>query len=85
MSRVFDALTRANEEKKDHSTSSNNGKHGTLEAAPLNGDAANSPWRLDDHKDAPVVLPLPTATPAFRSWREKFEELFFGWDLKRYK
>jgi len=77
MSRVFDALTRAGEEKNE---------------------SKNHLWVPDGEGHSPdkISLPLAVSTslpthtfpglrPRQRSWRERLEELFFGWDLRHYK
>jgi len=77
MSRVFDALTRAGEEKNE---------------------PKNPLWVPDSEGHSPENISLPSAVstslPAHtfpelrsrqRSWRERLEELFFGWDLRHYK
>lgn len=77
MSRVFDALTRAGEEKNEHK---------------------NSLWVPDGEGHSPEKISFPSAVstpapahnfpglrPQQRSWRERLEELFFGWDLRKYK
>jgi len=77
MSRVFDALTRAGEEKKE---------------------PESSQWVLDEEVHSPEKIgfysKVTTAAPAYaspglrprpRSWRERLEELAFGWDLRHYK
>jgi len=77
MSRVFDALTRAGEEKKE---------------------TESSRWVLDEKSRASehlsvssnVTAPSPAYTfpqlsPLPRSWRERLEELFLGWNLRRYR
>jgi len=77
MSRVFDALTRAREEKNE---------------------LKNSLWVPDGEGHSPDKISFPSAvsTPVpadtfpglrsrERSWRERLEELFFGWDLKHYR
>jgi len=77
MSRVFDALTRVGEGKKE---------------------SESSQWVLDEEFHSPEKVNLYSkvtkAAPAYaspglrprpRSWRERLEELFFGWDLRHYK
>ena len=77
MSRVFDALTRAGEEKNE---------------------AKNYLWFPDGEGHSPEKINIPSAVstpapahtfpglgPLPRSWRERLEELFLGWNLRRYR
>jgi len=76
MSRVFDALTRAGEKKKElESTQWDLGK------SVARGEADRRP-KFDPHSEA---ITLPQLGPLPRSWRERLEELLFGWDLRRFK
>ncbi|HWP59955.1 MAG TPA: polysaccharide biosynthesis tyrosine autokinase [Candidatus Acidoferrales bacterium] len=84
MSRVFDALLRASGEK-NQSPAAGNGKEDPSERGGLNGDGPAGEWRWDGDGQFPPQISLPAAAAAPRSWREILEELFFGWDLKRYK
>ena len=86
MSRVFEALTKANHEKVRQAETA-------LEEAPLvASDRASSEILWSDREGEPItnghahVMPLVTArrSSESRSWREKLEELCFGWDLRRY-
>ena len=86
MSRVFEALTKASEERKHQSTGVvEQVGYTPVETAsdPLdesitevhiggNGRAVEMPY---------FARPLPVEP---KSWREKIEEWFFGWDLRRY-
>jgi len=77
MSRVFDALIRAGEEKHEPKSSLwvPDGEGHSLEKINL---------------PSAVPTPVPAHTfpglrPWERSWRERLEELFFGWDLRQYR
>jgi len=85
MSRVFEALTKASEEKQhrvvgvlDSTHARPNSPSEDLNAVPRqpaflgNGHAVELPY---------LARPLPVEP---KSWREKLEEWFFGWDLRRY-
>jgi protein-tyrosine kinase len=84
MSRVFEALTKASEEKKHQLI-------GVVERlAPVNKTSEELSGALSEPKvpgnGRPVELPYlarPLPIEA-KSWREKVEEWFFGWDLRRY-
>lgn len=84
MSRVFEALTKASEEKKHQVigaveklaqvNKSSEELSGSLSQPKVaeNGRAVELPY---------LARPLPIEP---KSWREKLEEWFFGWDLRRY-
>jgi protein-tyrosine kinase len=84
MSRVFEALTKASEEKKHQvigvveklglANKSSEELSGSLSQPKVagNGRAVEFPY---------LARPLPIEP---KSWREKLEEWFFGWDLRRY-
>lgn len=81
MSRVFEALTKASHERARQSENAPSEPEIILsESLPLKPD-----WSLGhngiDHPKS-VTLPRPMIAP--KSWRERIEELFFGWDLRRY-
>lgn len=81
MSRVFEALTKASHERARQSENAPSEPEIILsESLPLKPD-----WSLGhngiDHPKS-VTLPRPMIAP--KSWRERLEELFFGWDLRRY-
>ena len=80
MSRVFEALTRAGKEKETGAISL--GGQWALREKTLTAEGIN-PDPADDILSVSVALPHPELQP--RSWREKLEELIFGWDLRRYK
>ncbi len=86
MSRVFEALNKATGERKSSALESDNAivqsrlaeklsdsKLGSVGLAPgVNGHAVELPY---------LARPV-TSEP--NSWRERLEEWFFGWDLRRY-
>jgi len=80
MSRVFEALTRAGDEKK--TIADFGGPQWVLREKTLTGEGLK-PDLADDLRSVSVSLPHPELRP--KSWREKVEELIFGWDLRRYK
>jgi len=76
MSRVFEALTRANEEKTEL-----DGTQWQLdERVAL--EKSNGLLKIDPR---PQAITLPEPQRVAKSWRERFEELLFGWNLKRYQ
>lgn len=86
MSRVFDALTKASEQKRQQPTES-----GAVNSQLVGEDAG---FHFDDASHANGVAgngrvvempyaPRPSITDS-KSWRERVEEWFFGWDLRRY-
>ena len=92
MSRVFEALTKATHEKLRHThTELNNNRSlddepAILEILSSNGEAyvaSNRHTNKDDDSE-PISAPSPNLRIASKSWREKLEELCFGWDLRRY-
>jgi len=77
MSRVFDALTRAGEEKNEAKTS-----------LWIPDGEGHSPEKINIPSAVSATAPahtFPGLRPRQRSWRERLEELFFGWDLRHYK
>ena len=87
MSRVFEALTKASQERERQAESSNNDLvHAIPETVPADSvfQKANFPSeRRSKADEVRVSLPKSVGTP--KSWRERLEELFFGWDLRRYE
>jgi capsular exopolysaccharide synthesis family protein len=124
MSRVFEALMKAGEEKKPqtkglvevadnvireaakgrveladdvihepakgHVEVADDGIHETIS---IESNQATLEWRLgkngkthNGHHPVPSNghHPVPSIVPTAKSWRERIEELFFGWDLQRY-
>jgi protein-tyrosine kinase len=86
MSRVFEALTKANHEKERQveSEMTDLGQD-TNEGGALESASSNTEWSIgrNGHQDE-APAPLPRSSFGSRSWREKVEDLVFGWDLRRY-
>jgi capsular exopolysaccharide synthesis family protein len=86
MSRVFEALERAGDAKKGK------GKKVPAEASG-NGQAENGQRLVSVEAFVPRAgngfpseeIALPPAHNGAKPWRERLEELLFGWDLRRYK
>jgi capsular exopolysaccharide synthesis family protein len=86
MSRVFEALTKASHERERQLEKGPIAlKADTAEDVATGDTARVQEWSLGqngtDHVPPPA-LPKPSLAP--KSWRERIEELFFGWDLRRY-
>jgi protein-tyrosine kinase len=85
MSRVFEALTKASHEHGRQSEKSSN--EPIIEVAEIvsTEHAPSTPsWSLGQNGfEHPVPVSPPVPMPQ-KSWRERIEELFFGWDLRRY-
>lgn len=87
MSRVFEALVKAGEEKQLKSSSPTdivNVEEALNLSAPDSATAQN--WSLGENgkiANGQVHHPAARMTTA-KSWRERIEELLFGWDLRRY-
>jgi len=116
MSRVFEALMKAGEEKKPktkglaevvdnviHEMPNGlaevvdnvihempNGlvevvDNGIHETVSIESNPATPEWRLGKNGKAHNGHhAVPSIVPTTKSWRERIEELFFGWDLQRY-
>ncbi|MGE5304034.1 MAG: CpsD/CapB family tyrosine-protein kinase [Alphaproteobacteria bacterium] len=86
MSRVFEALNKAtNEKKKQEARVSQSSEP----VATLAASSSNGVNLLDSHvelngKKLEQPISLPVAKNGNRSWREKLEEAVFGWDLRHY-
>jgi len=87
MSRVFEALTKASRERGGHGDSHvNDSASKGLETAIEEGVFTEIDWPVDrrgDSDDHRVQVSKPRGAP--QTWRERLEELFFGWDLRRYE
>lgn len=86
MSRVFEALTKASHEKERQTESAmqdlGQDVHEVvvLEDSPLKAD-----WSIGRNgKKSELSEPLPRPVFGAKSWRDRLEELVFGWDLRRY-
>jgi len=86
MSRVFEALTRASEERRHQSPAIDETRFHTP-PDPVAEELALSPSHLHGTSNGrSLEMPYLARTPPVesKSWREKIEEWFFGWDLRRY-
>jgi protein-tyrosine kinase len=86
MSRVFEALTKASEEKRLQSTGVDEQlRHISVDKATEELGASPPHPRVRGN-GRPIEMPYLARTPPVesKSWREKIEEWFFGWDLRRY-
>lgn len=85
MSRVFEALNKASHEKSQTDTKLNgihplNNETVAFESFSFNGEHS---FGTNGYTDQTPV-PATNGTTRSRSWRDKLEELCFGWDLRRY-
>jgi protein-tyrosine kinase len=93
MSRVFEALTKASHEResgrknanKESGRDANPIEPATPQAITFGNITSGTEWsigRNGKHSEVPASsVPSPIAT---QSWRERLEQLFFDWDLRRY-
>jgi len=111
MSRVFEALNKARNEKQQHEELTSEKAEFTSSTNVLLGNTAVTrnlnPRQNGEHHDESASEKIdPALSPTFllrsgtekldslmpfsgsknghKSWRERFEELVFGWDLRRY-
>jgi len=88
MSRVFEALTRANEEKVREEERKLDATHsGTIAETRLEILSPAGETNLVSNGYAhtsPAAVQSATHSSRSSSWRERLEELCFGWDLRRY-
>jgi protein-tyrosine kinase len=85
MSRVFEALSKASEEKNREPEPNGNDSGKGNDGSKGRDEAAVTEWHLgrNGHDQEAATSPI-ISTNGRRSWRERFEELVFGWDLRRY-
>lgn len=87
MSRVFEALTKASHEREHEAESMTRGLASILhETAVIEDTSVKIEWPVERNGnggEARVNLPKSLGVP--KSWRERMEELVFGWDLRRYE
>ena len=86
MSRVFEALKKAGEEKKQNVAAPNNNFSEIIqETIPIDTHVGKANGRIEENGKAHNgVRAFPSNVTTAKSWRERVEELFFGWDLRRY-
>jgi capsular exopolysaccharide synthesis family protein len=86
MSRVFEALNKASADKKQHETRLPIGLADGAPQAALNGNGAETFGLSTERNGSKLDYPASSLITknGNRSWRDKFEELIFGWDLRRY-
>jgi capsular exopolysaccharide synthesis family protein len=87
MSRVFEALTKAAEEKQYQAAESSSDKDGSQGNDHFSNrhQVSAREWDFERNGNEREVTGLPiTSLEEKRSWRERIEELVFGWDLRRY-
>ena len=86
MSRVFEALTKASHERERQAENVTKGSEQDANESILSESVSSTPESSANHNgidhSVPLSVPRPPITPS--SWRERIEELFFGWDLRRY-
>ena len=87
MSRVFEALSKASHERERQSESPlKDSVHNAHQAAFVVDALPASEWPAEhngNYDDDRVHLPKSMGAP--QAWRERLQELFFGWDLRRYE
>jgi capsular exopolysaccharide synthesis family protein len=87
MSRVFEALTKAKHEKVRQAESEPNDLNQEVvhESVALQSVPLSTDWSTSiNGENHDIPAPLPRSTNGARPWREKIEEMLFGWDLRRY-
>jgi protein-tyrosine kinase len=87
MSRVFEALTKAGQdrERRVDSPANQPAYTGTELMSPEESNSRPD-WSLQqDRYSEEARLQLPKSVSVSQTWRERLEELFFGWDLRRYE
>src|SRR5215475_1850522 len=90
MSRVFEALTRASHEKertvesavKEIEQNAELSEHRAAESLPSSPSSAVLLANQNGQSHEWTALPPKPSSP--KPWRERIEELVFGWDLRRY-
>jgi protein-tyrosine kinase len=87
MSRVFEALTKASQERERKAESSNNDLvHATYQTVPTDGGIQKPDFPSERRSKVDLArMSLPKSVGSPKSWRERMEEMFFGWDLRRYE
>jgi protein-tyrosine kinase len=92
MSRVFDALRRAGEEKNEAvetPETSTSGSHEEIAAPEEPSSNGNSASAFLPHFEATSKLEFPARLehhePWERSWRDRLENILFGWNISRFQ
>jgi capsular exopolysaccharide synthesis family protein len=85
MSRVFEALVKAGDEKHRKGPEPEAAAEGFMELTTLaHTKESDQSWRIGENgKSSNGTHRLPSVSTT-KSWRERIEELLFGWDLRRY-
>jgi capsular exopolysaccharide synthesis family protein len=86
MSRVFEALIKANHEREQQSEKVSEELGPDIDdSIPVESLTPSPNWSLGHNGiEHPTPVTLPKSSYAPKSWRERIEELLFGWDLRRY-
>src|SRR5687767_8912182 len=87
MSRVFEALSKASHERNLQPENATKDPEPHIhEALSSDDEFSSTPAPSFGHNgvDHSISLASRTSPVAVASWRERIEELFFGWDLRRY-
>jgi capsular exopolysaccharide synthesis family protein len=87
MSRVFEALTKASQDRERKAESTPREFAPMIqEVNPVDHSSQKYDWRAEGNSQRESVrTSLPKSLGVPKSWRERMEELFFGWDLRRYE
>lgn len=87
MSRVFEALTKASHERdRQAERPMKDSVYAAHDAAVVEDALPKSEWPAEHngkYHDDRAYLPKSIGAP--QTWRERLQELFFGWDLRRYE
>src|SRR4249919_2396269 len=87
MSRVFDALTKANDQKRrqEHEVNGSSQEFKIEERTAIEeGDATVQPSRNGNGRVFEMPYSARPLVADIKTWRERIEEWCFGWDLRRY-
>jgi len=87
MSRVFEALTKASHERERQTESMQRDLASIVyPTAVIEEPSVKIEWPAERNGNGGETrVDLPKSLGAPKSWRERMEELFFGWDLRRYE
>ena len=87
MSRVFEALSKASHERERQAENSlQDSVHAPHDTVVVEGALPQREWPAEQNGkyDDGGAHPLKSIN-APQTWRERLQELFFGWDLRRYE